>query len=140
MAGIEISRMNDAVGTPTALVIPSGSFGYVNATILAGGSTVVKHSGDPTGSAPPGSEAWVIGSRPVMSCAIYPSLNATLEISISAEGTLFAPFESLPLYHGTINAYSGLFCPGMAAMFTIVNADSISPNVVFGTIKIQGVD
>ena len=143
---MRINQFRDFPGTSKRAVYPDVSFGNFVARIVAGGAShIIKHGIDPTvGATLPITDLWLTGTKPIFSWSIGHSPDvhpgAVLKVESSYDGSGLWPFNDYFIGPGAVTYMEGLYIPGFAARFTIINSSASVSMTVSGTIRQQGMD
>jgi len=138
---MQIVHFRDFPASPKRSVTPDASFGYKSMTLAGGADSVFYHAIHPHPL--PGADYWLIGARPIFSwffyCATVGHPGLSLNIETSVQAVAFTVFNSYPIFaDSALNVMEGLFIPGWAARFTLVNSSAAVDLNVYGMLKQQG--
>jgi hypothetical protein len=141
---MRVNQFRDFPGTSKRAVYPDVSFGNFVARIVAGGSShVIKHGIDPTFPATiPISDFWLTGTKPIFSWSIGHSPSghpgAVLKVESSYDGSGVWEYQNYFIGPEAPSYMEGLYIPGFAVRFTLINSSASVSMTVSGTIRQQG--
>ena len=140
-----IDQIRDFPGTSIRAVYPDVSFGYLTQLNLAGGeSVVIMHGISYLAATVPVASLWLTGTKPIFSwtmdhvTANHPG--AILQVEASYEGSFLRDFKNYYIAPNDTTYMAGLYIPGFAVRFTIINSSPSDNMFISATIRQQGME